>query len=53
MVHGERLKRLAGRLFGDDGEGKEDLGKALEEQQTQEARVGILRREFAEHPTKG
>ncbi|KMQ75337.1 DUF935 domain-containing protein [Marinobacter subterrani] len=51
MVNG--LKRLAGRLFGDDGEGKEDLGKALEEQQTQEARVGILRREFAEHPTKG
>ncbi|KMQ72808.1 Protein of unknown function (DUF935) [Marinobacter subterrani] len=50
MVNG--LKRLAGRLFGDDGEGKEDLGKALEEQQTQEARVGILRGSLRSTPPR-
>ncbi|TVU88300.1 DUF935 domain-containing protein [Vreelandella titanicae] len=40
-------KALIKRLFGSDS------SQALEEEQTQDARIGQLKREFAEHPTKG
>jgi len=53
MVNVPNLKRLIGRLVGDDGADKDEIEKALEDEQTNDARVGMLRREFAEHPTKG
>ncbi|WNL39834.1 DUF935 domain-containing protein [Halomonas sp. PAMB 3232] len=40
-------RTLIKRLFGTDS------SQALEEEQTQDARIGQLKREFAEHPTKG
>ncbi|WP_237673591.1 DUF935 domain-containing protein [Vreelandella profundi] len=40
-------KSLIKRLFGTDS------SQALEEEQTQDARIGQLKREFSEHPTKG
>ena len=40
-------KALIKKLFGNES------SQALEEEQTQDARVGQLKREFAEHPTKG
>lgn len=40
-------KALIKRLFGSES------SQALEEEQTQDARIGQLKREFAEHPTKG
>lgn len=40
-------KALIKRLFGSES------SQALEEEQTNDARIGQLKREFAEHPTKG
>lgn len=42
----QRLRALFGTSSGDDR-------RALDEQQTGDARVGQLKREFAEHPSKG
>jgi phage gp29-like protein len=41
------IKSIVDRLFGDDA------AEALDEQQTNDARIAQLKREFAEHPTKG
>ena len=41
------IKSLVKRLFGSDA------GQALEDEQTGDARIGQLKREFAQHPSKG